>query len=223
VAIRGLLFDFDGLILDTESPSFAGWQRVYREHGQELTLEQWAPIVGTIGIDPFEPLEELLGGPLERDAIDARRNAHELTLIELEELRPGILDYLGEARQRGLRTAVVSSSSRRWVHGHLERLERTADFDAIVTADHDRERAKPRPTLYLEALELLGLAADEAVAFEDSPNGVRAARAAGIFTVAVPNGVTAMLGLDEADLVVPSLAELPFDELLTAAEGSGRR
>ena len=94
------------------------------------------------------------------------------------------------------------------------RLERAIGWDAIITADHDEERAKPRPTLYLEALDALGVEADEAVAFEDSPNGIRAAKAAGIFVVGIPNAVTQELGLDEADLVVGSLAELPPDELL---------
>jgi putative hydrolase of the HAD superfamily len=113
-----------------------------------------------------------------------------------------------------LKKAIVSSSSRNWVDSHLIRLERAEHFEEIVTADHDPERAKPRPTLYLEALERFGLAPTEAVAFEDSPNGVKAAKAAGVYTVAVPNGVTATMGLDEADLEVESLAELPLRELL---------
>lgn len=214
MALRGLLFDFDGLVVDTETPSLAAWQELYREHGHELPLDRWATVIGTVGAwDPFELLEEL-AGPVDRRALDARRLARELELGEIEELRPGVLDLLGEARRRGLATAIVSSSSRRWVDRHLGRLERAGDFDAIVTADHDPERAKPHPTLYVEALSLLGLAAGEAVAFEDSPNGILAARAAGIFCVAVPNRVTRMLALDAADLVVPSLAELPFDELL---------
>lgn len=214
MALRGLLFDFDGLIVDTETPSLAAWQELYREHGHELPLDRWATVIGTVGAwDPFELLEEL-AGPVDREALDARRLARELELGEIEELRPGVLDLLGEARRRGLATAIVSSSPRWWVDRHLGRLERAEDFDAIVTADRDPERAKPRPTLYLEALSRLGLTADEAVAFEDSPNGVRAAKAAGIFCVAVPNRVTAELDLDGADLVVRSLAELPFDELL---------
>ena len=88
--------------------------------------------------------------------------------------------------------------------------------DAICTADRDPARAKPSPTLYLEALDLLGVPAAEAVAFEDSPNGVLAAKAAGVFCVAVPNEVTRDLGLAEAgaDLVLDSLADLPPDELL---------
>jgi putative hydrolase of the HAD superfamily len=215
VAIRAFLFDFDGLILDTEVPSRAGWQWLYREHGHELPPEKWAQVVGTHGAwDPMAHLEELVGEPLEREALNERRSTHELSLIEAEELRPGIAEYLAAARRHGLKRAIVSSASRRWVDMHLRRLEQAGGWDAILTADRDPERAKPAPTLYLEALERLGVAADEAVAFEDSLHGVRAARAAGIFVVAVPNEVTRDFGLDEADLLIGSLAALPPDELL---------
>jgi HAD superfamily hydrolase (TIGR01509 family) len=217
VALRALLFDFDGLIVDTETPSLASWQELYREHGQELTLDRWAAAVGTIGgFDPVAYLRELVG-PVDLSDALTRRRARDLELSEIEGLRPGVVDYLEEARRRGLATAIVSSSSRSWVDGHLARLERAEHFDEIVTADGDPARAKPLPVLYLETLERLEVEAAEAVAFEDSPNGVAAARAAGIFCVAVPNGVTASLGLDEADLVVPSLAELPFERLLGLA------
>ncbi len=217
MAIRAFLFDFDGLILDTELASRAGWELLYRDHGHELPADLWASLVGTHGgWDPMAHLEELVGEPLDRDVLNERRYAHELALIEAEELRPGIAEYLAAARRHGLRRAIVSSSSRRWVDTHLERLEEAVGWDAICTADRDRERAKPAPTLYLEALELLGVTPEEAVAFEDSPNGVRAAKAAGIFCVAVPNEVTRHLGLEEAgaDLVLGSLADLPPDELL---------
>lgn len=212
--VRALLFDFDGLIVDTETPSLASWQAVYADHGRELPLERWHTIIGTVGgFDPLDYLEEL-HGPIDREAVQARQHEHELKLGEIEVLRPGVLEYLEEAQRLGLRTAIVSSSSRRWVDRHLARLERAEHFDEIVTADGDTDRAKPRPTLYLEALERLAVSADEAIAFEDSPNGVKAAKAAGLYCVAVPNGVTAALGLDEADLVLESLAERPLRELL---------
>jgi HAD superfamily hydrolase (TIGR01509 family) len=217
VPIRAFLFDFDGLILDTELASRAGWELLYREHGHQLPPDLWATVVGTYGAwDPMAHLEELVGEPLEREALNERRHAHEIALIEAEELRPGIADYLAAARRNGLKRAIVSSSNRRWVHSHLERLEEAVGWDAICTAEGDRSRAKPAPTLYLDALEALEVAASEAVAFEDSPNGVRAAKEAGIFCIAVPNEVTRELGLDEAgaDLVLDSLADLPPDELL---------
>jgi HAD superfamily hydrolase (TIGR01509 family) len=224
VPIQGLLFDFDGLILDTETASRAGWEWLYREHGHELPHDQWATLVGTIGaaFDPMAHLEELVGSPLERDALNERRYTHEMTLIEAEELRPGIADYLADAERLGLKKAIVSSSSRPWVDLNLGRLERLVGWDAIVTADRDLARAKPRPTLYLEALDLLGLDATEAIAFEDSPHGISAAKAAGIFCVGVPNSITADLGLHEADLVLESLAELPLETLLEQADERGR-
>jgi len=218
VPIRAFLFDFDGLILDTELASRAGWELLYREHGHELPTDLWATLVGTTHApwNPMEHLEELVGRPLEREALNERRYAHELALIEAEELRPGIEQYLAAARRLDLKRAIVSSSSRRWVDMHLKRLEEAVGWDAICTADGDPVRAKPAPTLYLEALELLDVTPGEAVAFEDSPNGVLAAKAAGVFCVAVPNEVTRELGLEKAgaDLVLESLADLAPDVLL---------
>jgi HAD superfamily hydrolase (TIGR01509 family) len=215
VPLRAFLFDFDGLILDTETASRAGWEWLYREHGHELPADKWATVVGTAGAwSPMDHLEELIGEPLAREALNERRYAHELTLIEAETLRPGIAEYIDAADRLGVKRAIVSSASRRWIDMHLARLERTFGWQAIVTADRDTARAKPRPTMYLEALELLDVAAAEAVAFEDSPNGIRAAKAAGIYTVGIPNAVTRDYGLDDADLVLDSLAELPPDQLV---------
>ncbi len=199
MAIRGLLFDFDGLLVDTESPSRLAFEELYREHGHELPYDQWATLVGTIGA-PFDPvghLEELVGRPLDREALAERRRAREHRLTDLEELRPGVEEYFVEAARLGLKTAGVISS------------------DEIVAANGDTARAKPRPDLYLDALLRLGLEPDEAIAFEDSPNGVRAAKSAGIACVAVPNPITATLALDQADLVLESLADVPLRELLT--------
>ena len=214
--IRAFLFDFDGLIIDTETASRAGWRWLYQEHGHELPPDKWKLMVGTVGgWDPWGHLEELAGEPLDRDTLNERRYAHELTLIEAEELRPGISDYFAAAERHGLKRAIVSSASRQWIDMHLDRLERTIGWDAIVTADHDAERAKPRPTLYLEALDRLGVEAADAIAFEDSPNGALGAKRAGIYVVGIPNAVTAELDLaGAADLVVDSLADLPPDELL---------
>jgi HAD superfamily hydrolase (TIGR01509 family) len=223
VRVGAFLFDFDGLILDTELASRAGWEYLYRQHGHELPADLWATLVGTRGAwDPMTHLEELVGEPLERKMLDERRHAHEIALIEAETLRPGIEDYLAAARRHRLKRAIVSSSTRSWVELHLRRLEQAGGWDAICTADHEPRRAKPAPTLYLEALDALEVGAAEAVAFEDSPNGVLAAKAAGIFCVAVPNEVTRELGLEEAgaDLVLDTLAELAPDELLARlAEG----
>jgi HAD superfamily hydrolase (TIGR01509 family) len=216
VAIRGLLFDFDGLLVDTETPSRLAYEDLYREHGHELPLEKWATLVGTIGaeFDPDAHLEQLVGRPLNRDQLTTWRRAREDELCDLEDFRPGIEDYLAEAERLGLSTAIVSSSTREWIARHLARLDRVNGWDAIVAADGDVERAKPQPTLYLEALAALGLEPHEAMAFEDSLNGIRAAKAAGLFVVAVPNPITETFALDEADLVLGSLEQLSLEDLL---------
>jgi HAD superfamily hydrolase (TIGR01509 family) len=224
VPIRAFLFDFDGLILDTETSSRAGWRWLYEQHGHQLPDDLWITVVGThSNWDIMGHLEKLVGDELDREQWNERRYAHELSLLEAEELRPGILEYLEFAHEHGVKRAIVSSASRRWIDMHLERLEQAVGWDAILTADRDGSRAKPNPTMYLEALDVLGVSADEAVVFEDSPNGVAAGKAAGIFVVGVPNEVTRDVGLHEADLVVDSLADLRPAELMERADRSGRQ
>jgi HAD superfamily hydrolase (TIGR01509 family) len=180
--------------------------------------------VGTLG-DPFDPLgalETRTGRRLDRTALLERRLARERELSGVEELRDGVAEYLEAARKLELRVAIVSSAGEEWIRGHVGRLDVEDVWACIVCANGDPARAKPAPVLYLEALDTLGIAAREAVAFEDSLNGVRAAKAARLFTVAVPNPVTAGLALDAADLVVDSLADLPLEELLAHVEAATR-
>jgi HAD superfamily hydrolase (TIGR01509 family) len=213
--IRALLFDFDGLLVDTESADHRAWQEAYREHGVELALERWAEAIGTLdGFDPLAHLEELVGAPVDRDAVVAAKSLRSRALAHAEEFRPGVLAYLAEAKVRDIHVAIVSSASDWWIRDHLERLETLDGWACIVCANGDAARAKPLPDLYLEALATLGVGPHEAVAFEDSPNGITAAKAAGIFTVAVPNPVTAQLDVSAADMVVASLEEAPLPELL---------
>jgi HAD superfamily hydrolase (TIGR01509 family) len=210
--IRALLFDFDGLLLDTEGPSYRAWVEVYERHGHDLTLDLWSAAIGTInGFDPVMHLQGL-GVSLDEQAQEARRQ-RDLELCDVEEMRPGVAELLDEADRRGIAKAIVSSSSDWWIERHLRPRGLLDRFDAMICANGDEERAKPRPTLYLEALEQLAAPAAEAVAFEDSPNGAKAAKAAEIFCIAVPNEVTSALDLSVADRVVASLAEVDLDEL----------
>lgn len=213
--LEAVVFDFDGLIVDTESPALDSWRELYAEHGHDFPLDRWHAIVGTIGhLDVVGDLEALVGRPLERDVLLARRRRRKDELLAGTGPLPGVVERVREAQQLGLRLAIASSSSTRWVGAHLERIGLAGAFEVLACADGDPERAKPAPTVYAEACAGLGVAPSAAVAIEDSPNGVAAAKAAGLACIAVPNPITEALDLSAADLVVPSLADRALADLL---------
>ena len=219
--IRGLIFDFDGLIVDTETPSFQAWQEVFERRGCQLTLETWADCIGR-GQDAFDPcdhLEACLGHPIDHGRICSEEQKREMELIGKQPVLPGVLEVIAAAKRQDLKLGVASSSQREWVIGHLARLGLAEQFDGVRCAD-DVDHAKPAPDLYRAVLEVLGLHPDQAIAFEDSPNGVQAAKRAGLFCVAVPNALTKTLRLDHADLTLASLEEVTLEELLRTAKSA---
>lgn len=137
----------------------------------------------------------------------------------MQPVMPGVLDYLHEAKRLGLKMAIASSSSHSWVDTHAKRLGIFDYFDNVITSDEvGINRTKPHPDLFLLALDRFKVRANEAIVFEDSPNGVRAAQAAGIFVVAVPNSVTSLLTIENANLTLNSLADLSLVALLNQVQ-----
>jgi HAD superfamily hydrolase (TIGR01509 family) len=216
--IRAVIFDFDGLILDTEEPVFRSWVEVYEEHGEQLPFERWVEIVGstTIGFHPQRHLEQLIGRPLPQEVLD-RRVGRRTEYVQAKELLPGVLQHIEEARTLGLKLGVASSSTTDWVKGHLARLGILDRFHCLRCRD-DVANAKPAPDLYLAVLECLGVTAAEAFAIEDSPHGITAAKQAGLRCVAIPNTITAGLDLSRADVVLGTLSEVTLSELVTRVD-----
>jgi HAD superfamily hydrolase (TIGR01509 family) len=213
--IKALLFDFDGTLVDTESIDLRTWHEVFDAHGVALPVDRFALRIGTLtGPDELDELDALLEVPCDREAVATTRRRREHELLQAEPLRPGIRAYLDEAESLGLRVGIVSSSTRSWIDRNLDRLGLLNGWATVVCADGDTKRCKPSPALYLDALEALGVGAHEAIAIEDSPNGVSAARAAGIFCVAFPNEVTSTLDFSHADVVLTSLEDLSLADLL---------
>ncbi len=217
--IEVIIFDFDGLILDTEISAYQSWQKIYQEYQRELPLEHWLSCIGgTVEhFDPCAHLEGLLGAPIPREEVISRRRALHLQELEAQLTLPGVEGYLHDAQRLGLKIGLASNSSREWVEGHLARLDLLRYFDCLKTGDQVA-RAKPAPDLYRAVLDCLGVQARQAIALEDSPHGVRAAQAAGLFCIAVPNQMTARLSLDHADLRLSSLAVMPLEALLRMVE-----
>ena len=218
--IRAIVFDFDGLILETEGPALLSWNEIYREHGHEVPMDEWHGYLGSDrGFEPVDHLAALVGEGLDREATQARRDARKTELIEALDLMDGVREYIADARRLGLRLGVASSSSRQWVMGHLMRLGIHTHWDTVRCRD-DVVRTKPAPDLYLAAVDALGVGPQEAVALEDSPNGIAAAKAAGLYCVAIPNALTRGLDLGQADVRLGSLAEMPLERLLAVLSGS---
>lgn len=221
MAIDALVFDFDGLILDTETPEYETVAAEFAAHGLELPVESWQQIVG--GADHphwLDRLEGELGVPLpDRQLVLERRRAAHHRRIAAEVVLEGVVDLLDEAVARGVPVAVASSSPSQWVDGHLERLALRHHFAVVRCRDHVA-RAKPWPDLYLAAVEAVGARPARSVALEDSHNGSRAAKAAGLRCVVVPNGITAAQDFSHADLVVRSMAELRWDVLVGLVSGA---
>jgi HAD superfamily hydrolase (TIGR01509 family) len=220
--IRALIFDFDGLILDTETPDYQVWKNIYREHGFELPDEEWGKIIGGLGLSNFDAAEHLSllsQGRLDSVSLRDRHRSENYALIHTQPILPGVIDYIHDAKRLGLKLAIASSSPHSWVDTHAKRLGIFEYFDQIICADDVAVgRTKPNPDLFLLALNRLKVQKNEAIVFEDSPNGVKAAKSAGIFVVAVPNAVTSLLSIEGANLTLTSLSDLSLAGLLDKVE-----
>jgi HAD superfamily hydrolase (TIGR01509 family) len=213
--IRAIIFDFDGLILETEGPTYQSWQEVYQSFGYPLPFSTWSSMVGTTqsDFDPLLELQKLVKDSVDWEAVESRRQVSENALIEAQPILPGVEDYLRDAIRLGLKIGLASNSSSQWVTRYLTRLGLVDCFDCIRTSD-DVQRIKPDPELYLSVLCGLEVKADEAFALEDSPIGIRSAKGAGLYCIAVPNDLTRQLVLTQADFQLDSLAEMPLEGLL---------
>ena len=200
-----MIFDNDGLLLDTEKVWTRGEEDLFRRRGREFTLEHKLELVGTSA----QVAGRILARQLGEEGTDAELIA-ELDALVVEELErgvkplPGAVELVAELHERGVGPGVVSNSPLPFITRALE-LGGLDGFEAVVSG-HDVPAPKPAPDAYLAACDQLGIApAREVVALEDSPTGVAAARAAGLTVIGVPS--LAGVELDEAHEVYGSLAE----------------
>jgi len=212
--MRALIFDFDGLIVDTESAIYLAWRELYQAHGHDLPLATYGQCVGSVfgHYDPMLALENLLGSPVDWDTHlpmkDARIRAGQQGLDTL----PGVRELLTAARAAGMPCVVASSSHRTHVEGWLERTGIRHHFDFVRSRD-DVERAKPFPDLFLSAAEGLGLPPADTLVLEDSANGLRAALAAGAPCVIVPSPVTDGSDFTGAAAILKTLQGVSLEDL----------
>lgn len=217
--LQGILFDFDGLILDTETPVFQAWQEKFSSLGLILEMSDWAEILGKASHE-LDRILSKLDGVL--DESSRKRFLEEVSRIEMELVMqqrplPGASELIRKAHKAGLKLGIVSSSDQDWVHSHLKRLE-LLDYFHHTSCVEEVKAAKPDPELYQLGLKKTGLEADRVVVLEDSPTGVLAAKRAGLYTIAVPNGITRQLHFSQnggrPDQVLGSLEDFPWEEMM---------
>jgi HAD superfamily hydrolase (TIGR01509 family) len=208
--IRALIFDFDGLLVDTETSLIDAYADVHAAHGVAFDRGHFLRSVGhaDYAFDPWHAFEKRA----DRAALELERRKRNRERDPLLPVLPGGIALLDAARDGGLAVAIASNSGHAHVEGHLTRLGLLHRF-AVVACREDVASPKPEPDLYRLALNRLGLRGVEAVAFEDSHTGSLAARRAGLWVVAAPNSSTAHHDFSQAHLKVASLSEVNLPDL----------
>jgi len=211
--LGAIVFDFDGLIVDTEGPGFISWREEYERFGAELNLDHWSCATGYVdGFDPAAHLERVLGRRLDWSQIIPRREARNWELTLQAKALPGIEPLLQTAKERGLPIGIASNSGHGWVEEGLQRLRLRTFIDAVITRDMV-VNPKPAPDIYLKTVQTLGIDPDRAVALEDSEPGCRAAKNAGMRAIAIPNQFSERQDFRVADLIVKSAKDLDLKSL----------
>ncbi|CAH1194110.1 Phosphorylated carbohydrates phosphatase [Paenibacillus auburnensis] len=213
--IEAVVFDFDGLIRDTETYEFYSFQEILREYDVELPLELYCKRIGghAQAFDPYNYLQECTGLSLIREELRILRRQKYDVMIKNEKTLPGVLNYFETARRLGLKIGLASSAPYDWVMPNLEELELVHYFDCIRT-NGDVSNVKPDPELYLNVLEYFGVSPRNAIAFEDSPNGAQAARSADMHVVIVPNELTKDLHFADYSLRMNSMLDMGLQQLI---------
>jgi HAD superfamily hydrolase (TIGR01509 family) len=209
MSFSAIFFDFDGILVDTEWAIYQAWKRTFAAHGQLLPLDIYTRCIGSdfATWSPKIHLEELTGKAFDWHDLDQRRQAE--IMKELAHAGPmhGAENLLSHLTQAGMPMAVVSSSSHDWVDGWLTRTSLGRFFTHRICRG-DAPKIKPAPDLYLQAATTLSVSPEHCLVIEDSLNGIKAAKAAGMSAWAVPNRVTDALDFSSANRVFRSLDEV---------------
>lgn len=204
-----VLFDFDGILVDTEWEIYQAWLETFQNHGQDLPLSLYTRCIGS-DFDAWSPklhLEDLTQLQFDWIKMDEQRQIRIRSGLSQHGPIDGVVEVLKLLNQRRIPIAVVSSSSHNWVDGWLEKLGLIGFFQEIVCRG-DALKIKPAPDLFLEAARRLKINPADCLVIEDSLNGLNAAKAAGMMAWIVPNRVTSGLDFTEADRVFSGFAEM---------------
>jgi putative hydrolase of the HAD superfamily len=223
MTLEAVVFDFDGLILDTEWAIYESALAAFAAHGHTLTVEAWSTIIGTNTDEDDTYWERVCAAAgvsdFDQAEFDAVYEAQDRSIRDRLPALPGVVELVEELTEAGVPLGIASSSSRAWLDRHIDRLGLTEHFSTLVGSDLVGGIGKPAPDVYLKACADLGADPRHSVALEDSAHGATAAKAAGMAVVAVPSRITIHNDFAHADLVVDSLADLDLARLAALVGG----
>ncbi len=222
--MRAVIFDFDGVVFDSETPLYNGWADAFQEYGADLEIDEWAMCIGTKNaIDPIKLLVDKVAkfDPVKASQIlesggklnEAVYKNVSIALKGSPKLMPGVKSWLDRAIELDLKIGMASSSSLDWLEEHLSSLKIRHYFQVLVGADYPI-KPKPSPDVYLKAIQDLEELPEDVFAVEDSPHGVNSAKRAGLRVVACPTHLTRYLNFDSADLIITRLDECSLDNVI---------
>lgn len=213
--VKALIFDFDGLIVDTETSIYVAWKELYASQGQELSLSDYVRCVGSTfaQYNPQSVLEERCEHTIDWEPLIEVKDARIQDLLKDQPALPGVEDLLKNAQSHGIPCAVASSSEASWVKPWLTKLGLLDAFVSVHTRCQGHP-AKPAPDLFLSAANGLQVAPADALVFEDSSNGLIAAGAAGAPCWIVPNQITQGSDFSAADRILESLEEVDLKAIV---------
>ena len=209
--IRAVVFDFDGLIFDTETALIDAFEIIHQRAGKTFSRQLSLEAVGRVGLH-FDPWAAF-GPGADRALLERTLQEIKEELLAKQAVLPGVVDTLQQARVLGLQIGLASNSDHAHVEGHLARLGLLDHFDFLRCIE-DVALGKPEPDLYRAVIHKFGVAGTEAIAFEDSEHGALAAKRAGLWCVAIPGPSSLHHDLAHADLILSSLADCPLSHLL---------
>lgn len=218
--VKAVVFDFDGLIIDTEYALYEAFCNLLELDEKEIPIKEYAYYIGTDSKALYDYIVGKANGILSLEEIIERSSVLHRENLKLPIARDGVEDYLKEAKSKGLKIGLATSSNREWVTHFLKELNLYDYFDVIQTRD-DVEKVKPDPALYRNVINYFGIEPCEAIAFEDSANGAKAAVAAGLKCVIVPNKITENLTFDHYDMRLTSMKEKGLSDVIRDVEAIG--
>jgi beta-phosphoglucomutase len=211
--IKAVIFDFDGVIVDTEHLHYEAINTVLSQYGHSIGEKEISENVGLTSRQVYTKLKEKLNLPEDVDTLVMKKREIYLVLAAKKaELMPNVAEFIQYLKANNFRVAIASSGFRVQIHTILDKYGLRGHFETIVSID-DVKNPKPHPEIYLEAIKRLGLKSSECIAIEDSDKGIASAKQAGIKVIAVPNEITKNQDLSQADLVLRSLKDATLETI----------